>query len=368
LRAICVCVLLCTLVAGLWPFHAPNNDVRWSSGGNSLLFGKHGSIVSANPIPANAARTDKSCSLEIWLRPRLVSEEGTILAFYWPATKAISFSLRQWRNGLVLERESRGHSAWKAGIYVGDVFRSPEPVLFTISSGVAGTAIYADGALVRMAPDFNLTSQDLSGEFVVGNGPLEAFSWSGEMKGIAIYDRELRADEVSQNYANWTSSWTAASSTTSQSGTSKKDAVVARYLFSEGAGNVVHNQVDSTTGLLIPERFFILHQKFLERPWNEFKPGWDYWQDVAVNIAGLVPLGFFFQAYFSATRRSKRAIWTTIALGFAVSLTIEVWQAFLPTRNSGMTDVITNTFGTALGAVAFVWNVKHGFFERAHET
>jgi len=354
LRAMCVCVLFSTLIAGLWPFRAPKNEVRWLSGENGLLFGKHGSIVGANPIPANAAHTDKSCTLEIWLVPRQVSSEGTVLAFYWPASRVVAFSLRQYQNGLVLERESRGRSAWEESIYVGDVFRGSEPVLFTISSGEAGTSVYADGTLIRKAPAFKLISQDLSGEFVIGNSPLTAYSWSGRVKGLAIYNGERTATEVSQDYANWT----AASSTTGQSDTVRREAVVARYLFNEGEGNVVHNQVDSATSLVIPERFFILHQEFLERPWDEFKPGWDYWQDVAVNIAGFVPLGFFFQAYFSVTRRSKSTFWITIALGFAVSLTIEVSQAFLPTRDSGMTDLITNTSGTALGAIAWVWMVK----------
>jgi VanZ like family/Concanavalin A-like lectin/glucanases superfamily len=366
--AISACALLVILVAGLWPFHAPRNEVSWSSTGNGVLFGKHGSIVSANPIPAIAARTDKSCGLEIWLEPRQLSSEGTVLAFYSPASGIVSFTLRQWRNGLVLERERHGRSAWGGTIYVGDVFRGPEPVLFTISSGEAGTAVYVDGTLVRMAPDFKLISQDLSGEFVIGNRPLTAFNWSGQVKGLAIYDRELTAAEVSRNYANWTSGWTALSSTHDQSDTAKNDETVARYLFNEAAGNVIHNQVDPATSLLIPERFFILHQKFLERPWDEFKPSWDYWQDVGINIAGFIPLGFFFQAYVSATRRSRRTIWITIALGFAVSLTIEVLQAFLPTRDSGMTDLITNTFGTALGAIAWVWIAKHSFFERASET
>jgi hypothetical protein len=359
LRTICTGVLLGILVAGLWPFHAPRNEVSWLSGENGLLFGKHGSIVSASPIQAGGSQADKSCSLEIWLEPNRINSEGTVLAVYWPSRDVVSFSLRQWRNGLVLERESRGHSAWEASIYVANVFRDPKPLLFAISSGPAGTAIYADGKLVRKYPDFKLISQDLSGQVILGNGPLTAYNWSGQVKGLAVYDREIAATEVSQNYANWTAGWPARESE-SESGrtdTAKSEGVVARYLFNEGKGNVVHNQIDSAASLVIPERFFILHQLFLEPPWDEFRPGWHYWKNVGINVAGFIPLGFFFLAYFSTTGRFKRAIGLTIALGFAVSLTIEVLQAFLPTRDSGMTDLITNTFGTALGAMAWVWIV-----------
>ncbi len=35
-------------------------------------------------------------------------------------------------------------------------------------------------------------------------------------------------------------------------------AIIALYLFNEGTGNVVHNQIDSATDLTIPERFFVL--------------------------------------------------------------------------------------------------------------
>ena len=358
LGVVCGFVLLGILSAGLWPFHAPRNEISWLSGGNGLFFGKHGSIVSAGPLEARGSQADKSCSLEIWLKPRQVNSEGTVFAVYWPASRVVSFAVRQWRNGLVLERESRDHSAWEASIYVAGVFRGPKPVFFTISSGEAGAAIYADGMLVRKSPDFKLTSQDLSGEFIVGNGPLTTNNWSGQVKGLAVYDRELAAVEVSQDYASWTAGWTPSG----RSGTAKSEGIVARYLFDEGKGNIVHNQVDSATSLLIPERFFILHEEFLERPWDEFRTGWRYWKDVGINIAGFIPLGFFFRAFFSAIGRTKRATWLTIALGFAVSFTIEVLQAFLPTRDSGMTDLITNTFGTALGAILCASSMKHNWF------
>jgi hypothetical protein len=354
LTAICACVLLGILVAGLWPFHAPRNDVSWLSDGNGLLFGKHGSIASARPLEADMSQTDNSCSLEIWLEPSQIDSKGMVVAFYWPTSKIVSFALRQYQNGLVLERESRGHANPASSIYVGNVFRGPKPVLVTISSGEAGTAVYVDGTLVRSAPDFKLVSRDLSGEFVVGSSPVTPYYWSGQVKGIAIYDRGLNAGEVLQDYASWTGGWAASG----RKDAAKSEGVIARYLFDEGKGNVVHNQVDSATNLLIPERFFILHEQFLERPWDEFHPVRSYWKDVGINVAGFIPLGFFFQMYFSVVGGAKRATRLTIALGFAVSLTIEVLQSFLPTRQSGMTDLFTNTLGTALGAMVCAWVLK----------
>ena len=56
LRAICVFVLLGILVAGLWPFHAPKNEVSWLSGESGLLFGKYSSIVSAGTFKADGQR------------------------------------------------------------------------------------------------------------------------------------------------------------------------------------------------------------------------------------------------------------------------------------------------------------------------
>ena len=56
LLAICLLVLCGILVAGLWPFHAPLNQVSWSKGSNGVLFGKHGTIVSASPFEAGASQ------------------------------------------------------------------------------------------------------------------------------------------------------------------------------------------------------------------------------------------------------------------------------------------------------------------------
>jgi VanZ family protein len=256
-----------------------------------------------------------------------------------------TFALRQLRGGLVLVCEGQGTSGKKTEIYLGDVLSGQKPLLVTITSGEAGTAAYANGRLVKKVANFAISNQDLTGQFVIGNAPTTAYSWSGQLKGLVIYNRELSAAEVSQGSLDWTKG--------SDPDSAKHGDVVARYLFDEGHGNVVRNEVDSSTNLLIPEHFFVLHPEFLERPWDEYHPGWRYWKNIAVNVVGFIPLGFFFYAYLSQVRQAKHSAALTITLGFAVSLTIEVLQAFLPTRDSGMTDLITNTFGTAIGVMTF---------------
>src|SRR5271163_821888 len=181
LGATCALVLLGILVAGLWPFHAPLNQVSWLTKENGLLFGRHGSVVSASPLKAQAAPGDNSCSLEIWLQPRRIDSAGTILAFYSPESRVVPFALRQFRGGLELEHKRPGGSAKKTGIYVGEVFSGLKPVLVTMTSSEAGTATYADGALLKSAPDFVISNHDLTGQILIGSAPKTSFNWSGQV-------------------------------------------------------------------------------------------------------------------------------------------------------------------------------------------
>jgi len=266
-----------------------------------------------------------------------------------------AFVLRQFVSGLELQRRSRDRSVQNARIYVDDVFSHLRPIFLTISSGEPGTAIYVDGILVKKSASFRFSGEDLTGQLIMGNAPSASNNWSGSVKRLVVYDRELSSAEVSQHFSE--------STKTMQAVLAKS--VSASYLFNEGKGDVIHNQADSGPNLLIPERYFVIHEQFLELPWSEFHSRWSYWVDVVVNIAGFVPLGFFFRAYFASVRKIQRPTWVTIALGFAVSLTIEVLQGFLPTRDSGMTDLFTNTSGAALGAILFAWSTKYNWLARA---
>ena len=91
----------------------------------------------------------------------------------------------------------------------------------------------------------------------------------------------------------------------------------------------------------------------MERPWDEYSPDWGYLKSVLINIAGFIPLGFFSNAYLSSIRKLRRAALFTILLGCVATLTIETLHPYLPTRDSGMTDLITNTLGTCLGGAMY---------------
>jgi glycopeptide antibiotics resistance protein len=78
----------------------------------------------------------------------------------------------------------------------------------------------------------------------------------------------------------------------------------------------------------------------------------EYLSAVMKNIVGFVPLGFCFYP-FLWLRQGRGTMLLTIVAGTVVSLTIEILQAFLPTRDSGMTDVFTNTMGTWIGALLY---------------
>jgi len=329
------------LVAGLWPFHSPKNDVHWLENENGLRFGRYGTVLSSGQFEL-AGSDGPSCSLEIWLSPARAGDTGTFLAFYNSSNRR-QFSLQQDYIDLALQRDIGGeHDQDK--LYIHDVFHRKQ-ALITVTSDGQDTAVYIDGNLVTRSLRFGLSIKDLVGELIVADAPLQSHSWSGQLRGLAIYKSQLTADQVAHHYQDWTRK--------GKTTVAERDSTLALYLFAERTGKVIHNQVRSGIGLYIPDRYLVVDQTLLEPPWREFRRQRNYLKNVLINIAGFVPLGFFFGAYFMSVRQIKHGALATIVFGALVSLAIEVLQAYLPTRDSGVTDVITNTLGTCVGVVLY---------------
>jgi len=350
----CGLVVASMLAIGLWPFHSPRNQVSWVAGGRGLHFGRHGTILSAGEFSAPSAPAGGPCSLEIWIEPDRTWDSKTLMAVYAP-DKSRQFSLHQSMNNLGLQSDTfeGRYRTLTTHSYVMDVFWEGKSCFVTLTSNGRQTLVYVNGALAHTSSGFQLSSRDLSGELIIATLPRENDSWRGVWRGLAIYGEALPPSQVVHHYETWTK--------TERPDISEAERPVAVYRFDDGAGRIIHNQVPSGIDLYIPEHYMLVDQAFLTPFWEEYEPTWSYWKgDVLYNVVGFVPFGFLICAYFSLTRRVSRPALVTILLGFTLSLTIECTQALLPTRNSGTTDLITNTLGTCLGVWAYrlsLWRV-----------
>ena len=344
LDLICVAVLCVILTLGLWPFHSPKNEVAWLGNRNGLRVGKNGTVISSSAFKVTGTESGASGSVEVWLQPRHIWDTCTFLAFCTPGTPR-QFLMGQSQAGLELQAAIRDdpHPAKTARLYVKNALRRTGRVFLTITSGIHGTAVYIDGLPAGTAPQFRLSPEVFAGRLVLGDSPGQPDSWSGQLLGVAIYGRELTARQVLRHYQTWTQG--------ERPEISEDDRNVALYLFDERAENVVHDRAGWGVNLYIPEKYMVADQIFLEPFWKEFSMSRSYWGSALKNIVGFIPFGFCFCACLSA-HKVRRAALATVILGFLVSLTIEILQAYLPTRDSGTTDLFTNTLGAYIGTLA----------------
>ncbi len=347
LRTLCALVIAGVLFATLWPFNPfPSNQVSWLPNANGVRFGAHGVIVSKSLLAASTTSAGESCSLEMFLSPAETTRSYTILNFYVPENPG-QFRVRQWMDGLLVNRnflDTRGSNPrqkMKAMKFdVDHAFQPGKVLLLTITSGAGGTTVYLDGRKAQVFPRFTILRSDMAGQIVMGTSATDYLTWPGEIHGLAIYSKELLPEEVLRHYETWTTS----------TGLANLDGAVALYAFTEKAGREIHSSVASGPDLEIPSTFRIPHKAFLRSPIREFEVTWKYLSDVLLNIGGFVPVGFLLCAFFALTRPRRNAFLYAVLAGGMLSFAIEVMQAYIPQRVSGVTDIITNTLGSALGA------------------
>ena len=86
---------------------------------------------------------------------------------------------------------------------------------------------------------------------------------------------------------------------------------------------------------------------FITAPWPRYISAFD----VAVNALAYVPLGFCAALAAMSYTRPWRAAAVGIAIGVALSFTMELAQAYLPARVSNNLDLVANGFGASIGAL-----------------
>jgi VanZ family protein len=282
---------------------------------------------------------------------------STILGFYSAHGAKQLLVGQYYGNGLLITRDPEVESDETGTIEVdvAHIFRPGVRVLISISSGPTGTTVFADGTQRSRFPKFTISRDEILGQIVIGNSPVGYDPWRGELRGLAIYANDLTASDALKHFRQW--------SEPKETIPDLRNAI-AGYSFLEGEGSEVRNEVAFAPDLYIPTIFSVPHKNFLQSPAKEFEPTRSYLTDVLTNIAGFVPLGLILCAYFTWTQdRWKSIVTAAIACGM-LSLLIEILQYYIPPRGSGMTDVITNTLGGAIGASFMQFGVVRNALRR----
>ena len=89
-------------------------------------------------------------------------------------------------------------------------------------------------------------------------------------------------------------------------------------------------------------------QHFLLAPW----PRYITLEDLLVNAAAYVPLGFLLSIGYGARWGAAAGVLAAAFYASGLSLAMEAVQMFLPTRIASNVDLITNSLGALLGAMA----------------
>lgn len=255
-----------------------------------------------------------------------------------------AFYLGQWKSWLIVRsfKQSAAEGRPYDEIGIPGSLAAGRTGVLTIVSGPHETAIYTDGQLAKNTPAVRLLKdhETLNGHYLyIGNSPDLSCPWSGSVWAFAIYGKAWAPADVLERRGLGLG--------TRSPCPSGPGIAVACYRFDSLEGEFIPDRSGSANDLWKP-RHLVFEKRLLGLPSGQFYS----LADMALNLAGFIPLGFLLCLRLRGPGRhaAETCILFSVALGFAVSLMIEVIQVWLPGRDSSVLDLISNTAGAAIGA------------------
>jgi hypothetical protein len=220
------------------------------------------------------------------------------------------------------------------------------PQFLTLTTGKNGTSIYLNGRLIQAQRDLTLKiPEGENARLLLGNSVYGKNSWKGDVLCLAIYPYTLSEQDASEHFKQWIRDGKLLFA--------KEYNPKILYLFNEKKGETVMDHGDGHFDLYIPAKMKILQKTILAFPWNRLKFNTEFFEDVMINLIGFIPLGFFLNITFAKVSSDfeRHGVLITVVLCFFISLFIEVFQAWIPSRSSDVLDLVLNTAGGLLGAM-----------------
>jgi VanZ family protein len=338
---VCLVVSIGLLIAGLWPFRfLPPNNVHWIAGQPGLRFDRYGIVVANSPLfgPDRPSDPAKPFSIAIDLRPAEEPDNSLPRIFsVYDAQGRELFFIGQWKSELIVrisvakDRTGRGYQE----IGIGNFSKGARKT-YVLHFDSRGIVIFSGGKTVAARFDDPRSAlSDMHGPagVVLGNSPSGRAPWQGDILSLSISNGALLPGEAQRS----------------------KMEPRLRYRLSEGNGAVAGGGTDPRYDLLIPRTFRPPVPAVLVPPWEVEKFNLGFWKDVFVNVFGFIPFGFAVFAWLSKNQGKGSHLSTIFAVlaGAGISLSIELLQIYLPTRDSSLTDVLSNILGPCAGILFF---------------
>ncbi len=354
LVGISVMLVLVILFFGLrFKGASTTNPVTWHADRAGLSFGHYAmaycqEAFRAAPDPSLA--TGAGLSFELAVRAEALKRDRfQILLMFHDGRDDEQLLIGQWRASLVVMHgnDYSGRRRLKR-LAATEALPAGAERLITVVSDADGSRIFIDGRPVARTAQLTLKipNRRAPATMVVGNSVYARHSWNGDLFGLAVYTRALAPATIVKHFAQWKKT-----RDFSMAVSADPDLL---YLFDDVPGQKALNRMGDTRSLIIPAKVRILRKEVLSLPWEDMR--WDgaFWKDVALNLLGFVPLGFFLSALradFGRAASRRRDLLFCAGLCFALSLGIELAQAWMPSRSSQVLDLMLNTLGGAIGVV-----------------
>lgn len=361
-----VVTFLAVLFFGLTPKgYDFSNHVSWIAEGPGIHFDKYGIAYTQldGKLLEQIDRKDGFSVLMVLGYGRLDHNGSGHIFTLHAGEDSKQMVIWQWFSHIIAMNDTDYAHRRKIGRVSAKIPGSTEQKIFLcLTTGSNGTTLFFNGQAVSSNDTLRLDfPTGIQTTLVLGNSIYGNGSWRGDISGLALFDRELQSESILSLYDFWIENQSFA--------VAEKENPFLHYLFNEKKGARIINQAGGSTPLLIPSRATPLRKKMLAESLSDSGLTGGLTYDALINLAGFVPLGFFLTAFLmtSGGLPEKRSIVYAVIFCFSLSLAIEIYQAWIPSRSSQFLDLLLNTTGAFLGAFLSHKSILKTYFKKAEE-
>jgi len=192
------------------------------------------------------------------------------------------------------------------------------PISISVHASQEETKILVDKKLFRRSKSLIFSIPEES-RLVLGDHDFSSFGWIGTYHTLSVY-------------------------------MGKEEQIWASYDFTENHGSTIPDTSGNNKSILNPEQ----RPLQLLYPFKIPKFSWFFFRknaiDIFLNLFGFIPLTFIFTIGLGRKKISHKVIGIhTISVALSLSLIIETYQIWMPTRDSSLLDICLNTAGGGAG-------------------